>query len=252
MRIILFLACFSACSNNSGTDGGADGGAESDQAANTIKQSGMIKDSSCMCGFAMGTLSVMGGSSAMSDMMGNYSVPVPKNQPFYFTVTGDQHLKLIEQERMLSDNDTMRDETIVALSTQMLLKAFLPGFDNTKSVLIVGITKKTSCPSNEGAIVAVDPPQASSQMRYFSGGIPDATRTYAADGQRVIFYNLAPGSQVKLKLSWAMMSGDAGVGTACKMSAYPVQDPDSPVLKYTGNVVLEAGDAFTYERLFLE
>ncbi len=59
---------------------------------------------------------------------------------------------------------------------------------------------------------------------------------------------------MKIKLSWGTPNDAGGMQPAkpCTMVAYPFQDVDQPTLTYTGNVVLEAGDAISYERLHLQ
>jgi hypothetical protein len=192
-------------------------------------------------------------------MNGAYSLDVPKGMPFTFSLTGDNHTKVIEQETILS-GDAKRDEQLVGTSVTGLLKGFLPGYDPTKASLTIGFTKKTTCKSAQGAVLTLNPPQMGSTMRYFLGPLPDATSTYVNDdgknSPRAIIYNLDPKASFQLVVTWAM-AGDAGAdaggpATACKQSAFPVQDPDAPTVSYTGKFVLEAGDVVSYARVFLE
>lgn len=248
---VLACACACACGSGSGT---ADAGAEAGggDAGPMVKMSGTVISYAAMAPLPMATVSVYGGPSAVTDAMGVFSLVVPKGTPLSFSVTADNYTKLIEEETTLS-GDVKRDETLVDRNTQGSLSAFLPGLDKAKAALVVGLTKKTTCASSEGAIVDLDPPQPNAVRRYFQGGLPSAMRTYAADDQRVMFYNLEPGAKVRPALSWAPQD-DAGAGPAkpCKMVAYPATDPDQAALVYTGNVTLESGEAFSYERLLLE
>lgn len=254
-KVCLFALCLIACSNNGDTkDGGGGDCACPDGGSSGIKLTGVVSAYESKAVLPMATASITGGPSSVTASDGTYSLSVQKGTPFYLTVAGDQYMKLLEQEAVLS-GDAKKDETLVRVSTQAQLQAFLMNFDmtKTKATLIIGVTKRTTCASSEGAIVDLEPPQPGSSRSYTQGGIPAANRTFAADGERIIFYNLDPKANVKIKLSWAMPSdGGPQPATPCTMVAYPFQEPDQPTLTYTGNVVLEAGDAFSYERLHLQ
>lgn len=253
MKKFFLLAPLVGCSNgNDKTDGGGSEGG-SDVVAGGTKLTGTVTAYESMAVLSMATVTAVGGASAVTGDNGKYTLSVMKGTPMYIALTGDQYIKLIEQEFTLM-GDANKDEVLVRTSTQASLKAFLPGYDITKAALIVGVTKRSSCASSEGAIVDLDPPQAGSARAYTQGGLPSANRTFAADGQRIFFYNIDPKAKVGIKLSWAMPDDAGGTQPAapCKMVPYPVQDTDQPNLTYTGNVTLEAGDAISYERLFLQ
>src|SRR5207249_2488399 len=88
---------------NDKTDGGTEGGG-SDVVAGGITQSGVVNDRTTKQPEPGASVTVMGGGSAMTDMNGKYTLQVPKNTPFTFFVTGDSHLKLIEQELIATDS----------------------------------------------------------------------------------------------------------------------------------------------------
>lgn len=258
MRAHPFLfALVIACSNSNdkndaGTD--TDSGGTKDSTFGGPQLTGTVIAYESMAMLPMANVAIPGGASAMTDDKGAYTLSVVKGTPFSLKVTGEQYINLNEQEAILM-GDAKKDETLVRISTQESLKAFLPNYDKAKAALIVGVTKKATCASSEGAIVDLEPAQPGSIRSYTQGGLPFAGRAYAADGQRIFFYNIDPKANVKIKLTWAVPD-DSGAAMQpakpCTMVAYPLADPDQPNLTYTGNVVLEAGDAISYERLYLQ
>lgn len=247
---IVAIALVAACGGGSGTtDGGAGDGGGGDGASgeggnpNDVTQKGRIIDYTLKVPAADAIVTIVGGASTKSDAMGLYSLKLPKNKPSSFTLTGDLKLKLIEQEFVLSGDVDRGDTNLVSVTTQNLLKAFLAGYDAKLATLSVGVNK-AGCASIDGVTVDLDPPQMGTKILYFQGGLPSTMLTSGLEGQlpTAIIYNIDASKPVRVK----------AMHPTCKMAAYPFTDPEKPTLSYTGNVSLEAGDATSYVRVWLQ
>jgi hypothetical protein len=237
--VTLAIAC---SSTPAAQDGGGGGDAAADAAPTEFTQKGRIIDYTLKQPAADAIISV-GATTTKSDAMGLYSIKIPANKPFFFTLTGDMKIKLIEQERIASGDVDQSDTNLISVVTQNLLKALITDYDPKLATLNVNVNKRSSCASVTGATIALDPPQANMKLRYFQGGLPSMNPS-AMDGEfpTAILYNIDPKAPVKVTVTHP----------TCKQVAYPLQDPDRPPIKYTGNVTLEAGDVTSYARAWVE
>ena len=240
-RVVFAMAALAlSCSSGGGTtDGGAGDGGGDGGAPTSFTQKGRVIDFTLKSGEPDATVTV-GSTTAKTDANGLYSIKVPANQPFSFSLTGDMKIKLIEQERILSGDVDQGDTNHVSVTTQNLLKALITDYDPKLASLGVGVNKRGACASIDGVTVDLDPPQAAAKIRYFQGGLPSMNPS-GMEGQlpTAIVYNIDPSKPVRVKATHP----------TCKMVAYPVKDPDKPTLSYTGNVTVEAGDVTSYVRV---
>jgi hypothetical protein len=257
-KLVLFSLVMGCSNGGDKNDGGGMDGGGGDGIAGGITQKGVITDRTSKQPEPGATVTVLGGaSSAMTDMNGAYALSVPKDTPYTFFVTGDNHFKVIEQELIASDSFDRGSTTHPSNTDGNLLKSILmgQGFDPKLATFTVGLYKTGSCASVDGALIDVDPPQAAAKVMYFSGGIPSTAmyQPWAKEGElpAAILYNVDPKAAVKVKVTWA--SADGGmVGAPCTQVPYPVQDPTTPSIKYTGNLVIDVGDVTSYERVYLK
>jgi hypothetical protein len=161
-------------------------------------------------------------------------------------ILADGHAKLIEQQFEFF-GDAKHDYVVPSLRSFVTLTANLPGYDPTKALVEVAFATRTICRSTEGAIVRLEPPEPA-DIVYLSNGIPDPARTYAADGEIAVIYNIDPKSSEKemIRLSWATAVGDGGPSMACGQIRYPVAAPSEPGILYDEVFPLESGETITH------
>jgi hypothetical protein len=241
LATLALVAC-SSSSSSSNTTGGGD----------TVKQSGQVIDYSTQAPASGATIAVPGGPTTTSDSKGNYSLQIPKGQPYSYYVAGpiggNAYVKLWEQEAILSGDTDRGQSNAIPVTLENLLKGFLSGYDATKASFTVGLEKMSTCASTEGATIDLVPAQSAAKIVYFKGATPDPASTSAHDGTlaAAIFYNVDPTTKVAVKISWASSA------TPCTQVPYPVTDPTTPTVSYTGNLTIEAGDVTSYLRVFLK
>lgn len=254
--LALSVGCSSTDTTPSGDGGtgGEGGGGDGSVAPGMATQKGKTIDFATMAGVAGATITLGDGHSAMSmaaPMKGVYAIPVPINTPYFMTVTGDTYVKLIEQEWQISADYDRGTTSMIDMATQMMLEGALAGFDMTKGVLGVGITKSTggACADEGGATIALKTP-GNSVVRYFTSGFPDGTRTSVQSGQTTpsaVIYNIDVGADLELVVT-PPTGGDGGV--PCTVEAFPHTEG---TVTYTGKAKVEGGGATTsFFRVFVK
>lgn len=197
---------------------------------------GTLVDFQNAAAIANGTVSGS-GHTALSNVNGVFDLTVAANTAFTATATAAAYTKLIGQELSISDYDDFGFLPMISTSTSSLLQGVLSGYDPSKGVIIVLAVATGGCASEGGATLSVSP---SGIVNYFSGGTPSSgTSITAGETPSAVIYNVPPG--VALTLSVASPS--------CTQAAYPFTQG---VLTYTGAMKVEAGNAVTAARVFLQ
>lgn len=247
------------------TDGGTDSGAEGGP---TFTQTGQIVDYSSNAG--LGDMIVSGGgASTTTDSKGNYTLSVPRNQPYTMTTSSgpnaaSSYLTLDEQEWMLTGDANRGKTAAVSNGTETLLKAILsPAPDTTLAILTIQVIAlggdAGSCSSATGTTISV-PGMAidggtGAHLLYFDGGtpnLPSASATSVTNGAlpSAIIYDLP----VSASFNQVTVTPPGG----CTVKAFPITDPGVPTISYTGNVKLEASqndagaNVASFMRVFLQ
>jgi hypothetical protein len=246
---VLSLGCSSSTTNPAaGGDGGTGsdgGGGDGSVAAGMAKQKGKMVELGQTVGVVGATVD-LGGHSAVTmgaPSKGAYEIAVPINTPYFMTVTEPGHVKLIEQEWQLSADYDRMTTGMVDVGTQGMLQGALPGFDATKGVLGVGITKSAggACASEAGATIALAVP-GNSKIRYFKAGFPDGMTMAVLDGQNTpsaVIYNIDVGADLTLAPT---------APTGCTLDTFPHTEG---AITYTGKAKVEAG-ASAFTRVFVK
>ncbi len=200
----------------------------------------------------------LGGKTGVSGDKGAYAIQVPVDTPFAMMLTGPDHIKLIEQEWKLSADFDRGTTSFVATSTSNTLRSALPGYDNTKANIGVGLTKVDpslggTCATEGGATITLELPGGGAdagddagasgpKLLYFQGGFPSKIVSTTQDGEvtpTAIFYNVPPGEGYKIHVTHP----------TCKVVDYPYTE--GPIT-YTGGLRAEGGDAASFVRVFLK
>ena len=241
------FGCSSTTTNPATGDGGTggDGGGGDGGGAGMAKQKGKMVELGQTVGVVGATVD-LGGHSAVTmgaPNKGAYEIAVPINTPYFMTVTEPGHVKLIEQEWQLSADYDRMTTGMVDVGTQGMLQGALPGFDTTKGVLGVGITKSAggACASEAGATIALAVP-GNSKVRYFKAGFPDGMTMAVLDGQNTpsaVIYNIDVGADLTLNVT---------PPTGCMKDAFPHTEG---AITYTGKAKVEAG-ASAFTRVFVK
>lgn len=248
------LALFVACSNgNNNGDGGADSGG--DAPGNTFTQTGQVIAFGGTSGVADVIISAA-GSSATTDVNGNYSLSVPQNMAYttQFAAApdaGGSYVSLDEQEWMLTGDANRGKTSFVSTQLEGILKGILGNPNPMLAVLSVIVEATGTCAADAGGSdvtgatisvpgMAADGGSGGPVLTYFAGSpsLPSASATSVTAGQlpSAIIYNLplnAAFSQITV------------THPTCHQVAFPVTDPSAPTIKYTGNVKLEASEPTT-------
>jgi hypothetical protein len=202
-------------------------------------QKGSIVDLDTKAGVEGATVD-LGGKTAVTGDRGAYSIQVPLDTPFFMTVTGPGHLKLIEQEWKLTGDFDRQKTSFIPTSTSDTLRSTLPGYDATKATISVGLFITGACATEGGATIELDPP-GNSKLKYFHGGFPsNDTVSFAGEiTPTAVFWNAEPGDNYTIKVTHP----------TCTVVPYPYTDGN---ITYTGRVRGEAGDAASFARVFLK
>lgn len=265
---LIALACACSNSNNNGNDGGPGDSSTGDTAASTYTQTGTIIDYDNQSGVydAIVTATYAGGSaSATTDDKGAYTLSVPQNTPYSMSVqagadAGKAYIGLNEQEWKLTGNADRGKTSFVSASTQGLLESLLtPKPDQTLAVLSVQVIATGSCTSATGAMISVPGLPAADAgagdggsapvLIYFGGSpaLPDPNATSVTDGllPSAIIYNLP--------ITASYNGVTVTPPTGCSVKSFPVTDPTTATIDYTGNVQLTAASsAVSFMRVFLD
>jgi hypothetical protein len=228
--------------NPGGADGGTtvDAGTDAPSAPGEATQKGSIVDLDTKGGVEGATVD-LGGHTAVTGARGAYAIQVPVDTPFFMTLTGADHLKLIEQEWKLSGDFDRGKTSFISKSTSDTLRSTLPEYDATKATISVGLVITGACTSEGGATIEIVPAGASKRV-YFKGGFPSKFDTASVAGETTptaVFWNLEPGDNYTIKVT----------DPTCQVVPYPYTDG---AITYTGRVRGEAGDAASFARVFLK
>jgi hypothetical protein len=179
-----------------------------------------------------------GGTTATTDANGDYSLIVPRGKPVRLTFAAPEFYKLVEQEYVVEKATYDRGESLMlSRQTAGLLKAFLPGLDTAKGILVVRVVAGQGCKSEDGTELSLDPPGAT--LRYTVNGLPsDKPSVTAGDNNGAIFYNVTPGTKVTVTAK----------SPTCSQLPFPVAFEG---VKYNDNQTTEGGESFTFMRVFL-
>ncbi len=219
---------------STGDAGQGDGGGDS---GTGLTFHGKLVDFQSAAAIAGGTVSGA-GHTAMSDVNGVFDLSVGRNVAFTATGTAAGYVKLIGQELSISDYDDFGFLPMISTSTSSLLQGVLSGYDPSKGVIIVLAVATGTCASESGATLSVSP--GGSTVNYFSGGGPSMnTSISAGEAPSAVIYNVPPGVALTLSVN----------SPSCTQAAYPFTQG---VLTYTGAMKVEAGNAVTAARVFLQ
>lgn len=234
------LGVLLACSSSSGEPNGAsDGGADAAALGSPTetKQTGRAAVVQTATPIPGATVSA-GGAQATADADGNYAITVPRGKPITLKLSAPDHLQLIEQEYIVDTASYARgDSLLIKTATARLLAAFLPGYDEAKGLLAVKVVPMAGCATEGGTTLTLDPPGA--ELKYTKGGLPDSsTSVTAGENNGALFYNVTPRLPVKV----------TAAHPTCKQLPFPVEYQG---VKYTGAQTTEAGESFSFVRVFL-
>ncbi len=220
--------------------GGTEGGTDGSSGGSPAKQTGKIVVALQNVPLSGATVTI-GSSTAQTKADGTYEIGITKGPALQMQVTAEDYYKLFEQEYVVKADTFDRGETsLLSKAIANTLVSFLQGRDPAKGLLIVKVQPTAPCDSEEGTIVALDPP-GSSMVRYISGGIPSNSQSSAKKGEsfHAVIYNVDLGAPVNVKLTSPL----------CKQKAFPV-DVDN--VTYTGkNQKVEGGEVLSFMRVFL-
>lgn len=179
-----------------------------------------------------------GTTSTTTNANGDYSLIVPRGKPVRLTFAAPEFYKLVEQEYVVEKATYERGESLMlSRQTAGLLKAFLPGLDTAKGILVVRVVAGEGCKSEEGTELSLDPPGAT--LRYTVNGLPsDKPFVTAGENNGAIFYNVTPGAKVTVTAK----------SPTCSQLPFPVAFEG---VKYNDNQTTEGGESFTFMRVFL-
>ena len=178
------------------------------------------------------------GNKVVTDAEGRYALVVPRGKPIQMRVTAPEHYQLIEQEYVVDKDPYERgDSLVLTKQTANLLSAFLKGYDTTRGLLAIRVVPMRGCASEGGTVLTLDPPGA--EIRYTEGGLPGTGTSLAAGANNgALFYNVAPGVPVTV----------TATSPKCEQLPFPVTYDG---VKYTGTQTTEAGESFSFMRVFL-
>jgi len=178
------------------------------------------------------------GNKVVTDAEGRYTVVVPRGKPIQMRVTAPEHYQLIEQEYVVDSDPYERgDSLVLTKQTANLLSAFLKGYDATRGLLAIRVVPMRGCASEGGTVLTLDPPGA--EIRYTEGGLPGTGTSLAAGANNgALFYNVATGVPVTV----------TATSPKCEQLPFPVTYEG---VKYTGTQRTEAGESFSFMRVFL-
>jgi hypothetical protein len=179
-----------------------------------------------------------GGNKVVTDAEGRYTVIVPRGKPIQMRVTAPEHYQLIEQEYVVDTDPYERgDSLVLTKQTANLLSAFLKGYDATRGLLAIRVVPMRGCASEGGTVLTLDPPGA--EIRYTEGGLPGTGTSLSAGANNgALFYNVATGVPVTV----------TATSPKCEQLSFPVTYEG---VKYTGTQRTEAGESFSFMRVFL-
>jgi hypothetical protein len=198
--------------------------------AGNASQNGQIVDLISSKPVAGVTVTLTAGVSGTTDSSGNYLLQVKQNTPFDMVLTAPNYAQLTEQEWMLSGDNNIGQTHLVPGGLQSAVYTALPGYDNTKSTLGVGIEITGACKDQAGAIIAFGDPNA--KVLYFKGTNPDASATSVQSGAvnpSALIYNIDPSLNAKVTVT---------PPPGCTNIPYPYT---VGTLTYTGNFKLSTG-----------
>lgn len=240
--LLAFTALAVACSSTStpvtATDAGgnaADGGPG--LGANETLQTGRAAVVQTNKPIAGATIRVA-DKEATSDAEGRYSLVVPRGLPITLKLRAPEHYQLIEQEYIVTEPTYDRGDSLTLRNqTAMLLAAFLSDLDRTKGLVAVTVIPLKGCPSEGGTVLTMASP-AGASLRYTQNGVPDSNN-YLTEGDTngALFYNVAPG-----------LATITAESPKCVMAPFPVKFEG---VTYTGALTTEAGESFSFMRIFL-
>lgn len=211
-------------------------------------QTGQIVDlTSPTTGISGATIDFGNGISTTSDASGKYSLQITQNTPYSMTVTADSYTILQEQEWFLTGDYNAKTTSIVSASLNAIVSGGLPGYDNAKVALGLGVYyndgvnyTQGGCKDNGGAVIAVDPPTAGKLVYFNTGHTPVGSATSVQTGAinpSALLYNIDPSAP----LPTITVTPPA----SCTVAPYPLQVGN---VTYTGKYKLLAsgvnGQAF--------
>lgn len=178
------------------------------------------------------------GKQATSGADGRYSLIVPRGLPITLKLSAPDHYQLIEQEYVIDQPTYERGDSLTLRNqTAMLLAAFLSDLDKSKGLVAVSVIPLKGCPTEGGTVLTMASPSGAS-LRYTQGGVPDSNN-YLTEGDTngALFYNVLPGPVTITAES-----------PHCVMAPFPVK---ADGVTYTGALTTEAGESFSFMRIFL-
>ena len=237
-----------ACSSKSAAEGAADGGSHPEATnadagpppAGTARDVGTLADYENHQHDLAGATVTEGSVTGTTDSSGKWSLDVPLNTPLGITITLPTYTTthLPEIEFLGGDNDWGL-VAIPDLMTFQLGQEALPGYDPTTGVVYLVVKTLPSCASVAGGTVAVNAPSGVHLM-YFKGLLPAASQTSFLDQTPVaVLYNVPVGAQLDVTVTHP----------SCTQVAFPAT---VGTVKFTGNVVVEAGNVNSVLQVYLQ
>ncbi len=240
----LAAALVLACSTEAVTDGtlpdsGAGDATATDAAVDPafVAQSGRALVVQANTPIALAKVTA-GGRETATDSEGGYSLLIPRGKPITLKISASEHYQFIEQEYVVDKSPYDRgDSLVLSKTTANLLKAFIGNYDDTRGLLVVKVIPMRGCASEGGTVLTMEPSGA--EVRYTTGGLPgNGTSLSAGENNGALFYNITPGVPVKVLAKHP----------TCALMPFPV---DYQGVRYTGAQTTEAGESFSFIRVFL-
>ncbi len=230
------------CSDDSTTTPATPGKDGGPIATNTAKLTGQMIDFSSQTGEA-GWEVEAAGVKTTTDAKGAYTLNIPKDTPFNFTVTDPKggHFTLVDQETKISaDYDKGKLRFVNKQVGEILLGALKA--DKTKGVISVAFTPLAGCTTKQtdfpqGAKLTTN--QAGAKIVYYKG-TPDPTLTEGQAGQdpAAVVFDATPDATIALTVT-----------SKCTQKAFPYTDG---TITYTGNISPKGSGTLSVYRLFFE
>ncbi len=138
----------------------------------------------------------VGDATTTTDQAGNYALPVETRAPFATLVSAAGYLPVTDQWTVLNVSADRSPTPLFSTARADAILGALDSYDATLGVLLIQVVAIGDCKAISGAQISAS--QANAKVAYFSAGLPQAGRTYAAGVgiPSAIVYNLVPGAAV--------------------------------------------------------
>jgi hypothetical protein len=190
------------------------------------------------------------GQSATTDTSGKFSLRLPANTIFAYSITAPDHIKYVSQEMMLNGEFNQDASFVTTSSSLPLLTGKLPDLDDKLGVVTVTVLPRGACADETAATLAADPLGSIKVSYADEAGLPSPTATSFAKNQYAVLYN------VPLNVSLSV----AVTHPTCHQAPFPYTDdkttPQLGAVTYTGKGIMATEpvslSTVTYANLFLQ